>query len=281
MATGSRNLGQLIGPDLPTSVPEPRKYSESMTQAINPFGPYVAPNPQGRRLVIADIHGCARTFNTLLGTVGLVPEDQLFLLGDYIDRGPDSGGVLAKIIQLMARGYQIYPLRGNHEQYLLEAAEYYTPPDFKHYVLELNECTGVIDDEGKIIPLYREFLESLPFYYELDDYYLVHAGFNFRSHAPFQDYRSMLEMRNFRAEPAQTGNRKVIHGHQVTSLQDIHTSVQRKSTVIPLDNGCVFAKMGDEFMRLSNVIVGHLCCLDLDTFQLTIQPNVDDVLERG
>jgi len=252
-----------------------------MTHEPEPFGPYVAPNPQGRRLVISDIHGCARTFNTLLGTVGLSPHDQLFLLGDYIDRGPDSGGVLTKILQLMGRGYQIYPLRGNHEQYLLEAAEYYSPEDLRHYVLDVNACTGVVDQEGKIKPLFRQFLESLPFFYVLDDFYLAHAGFNFKGHAPFQDYRSMLEVRNFRADFSQTGNRRVVHGHQVTDLAAIKASLRQRSTVIPLDNGCCFAGMASAYKRLNDVTIGNLCCLDLDTLELTVQPNVEFAFEAS
>jgi serine/threonine protein phosphatase 1 len=252
-----------------------------MTQEPNPFGPYIAPNPRGRRLVISDIHGCARTFNTLLGTIGLSPQDQLFLLGDYIDRGPDSGAVLSKILQLMGRGYQIYPLRGNHEQYLLEAAEYYSPQDLRRYVLEVNECTGVVDEEGKIKPLFRQFLESLPFFYVLDDFYLVHAGFNFKGQAPFQDYRSMLEIRNFWADGSQTANRRIVHGHQVTDLAEIEASLRKNATVIPLDNGCCFAKMAAEYKRLNHVIVGNLCCLDLDTLELTIQPNVEFAFEAS
>lgn len=246
-----------------------------MMQENNPFSPFVERNPSGRRFVVSDIHGCSRTLNTLFETIGLRKEDQLFLLGDYIDRGPDSGGVLAKVLHLMASGYQVYPLRGNHEQYLLEASQYYSQTEFKRYVLEINECTGVLNEEGIIIPLYRDFIESLPFFYELDDFYLVHAGFNFRSREPFRDYRSMIEIRDFHTSSTQTRNKRVIHGHQVTPLRQITDSIDQQSRVIPLDNGCCFAKMGGEYRRVGNVVIGNLCCLELDTLTLTIQPNID------
>lgn len=246
-----------------------------MTQGNSPFGPFVERNSRGRRFVVSDIHGCSRTLNTLFETIGLRKEDQLFLLGDYIDRGPDSGGVLAKILHLMASGYQIYPLRGNHEQYLLEASQYYSREEFKRYVLEINECTGVLTEEGTIIPLYQDFIESLPFFYELDNFYLVHAGFNFRSPDPFRDYRSMIEMRNFHASPSQIHHKRVVYGHQVTPLRQITDSVDQHSVVIPLDNGCCFAKLGGEYRRVGQVVIGNLCCLELDTLTLTIQPNVD------
>ncbi|MES2730532.1 MAG: metallophosphoesterase [Bacteroidota bacterium] len=262
-----------------------------MTQASDPFSRYIERHTQGRQLVIPDIHGCALTFEALLEVIDLQLQDQLFLLGDYIDRGPDSGRVLLKIQQLIHDGYQVYPLRGNHEQYLLDAYEYYDAAAFKRF-LEMNECIGVADENGSLLPPHQKFLENLPYFYETDSFFLVHAGFNwahathgwvntsdravpYKSRQPFQDYGSMLEIRDFRATFGQTGNKRVVHGHQVTNLRDIEMSIEQGSTVIPLDNGCCFAKMGAEYMRVGNVIMGNLCCLNLDTLQLTVQPNVD------
>jgi serine/threonine protein phosphatase 1 len=47
-----------------------------------------------RTFVVGDVHGCSKTFNRLLDVIGLEPTDTLYLLGDYIDRGPDSRGVI-------------------------------------------------------------------------------------------------------------------------------------------------------------------------------------------
>lgn len=49
---------------------------------------------KNRSIAIADIHGCYRTFLRLLEQIGLGRQDNLYLLGDYIDRGPDSKGVI-------------------------------------------------------------------------------------------------------------------------------------------------------------------------------------------
>ncbi|MFT6129303.1 MAG: serine/threonine protein phosphatase 1 [Neolewinella sp.] len=46
------------------------------------------------RYTISDIHGCLKTFRALLDELKLDRNDELFLLGDYIDRGPDSQGVI-------------------------------------------------------------------------------------------------------------------------------------------------------------------------------------------
>ena len=53
-----------------------------------------------RTLAIGDVHGCLTALDTLLGFVRPGPTDQLVFLGDYIDRGPDSKGVLDRLIEL-------------------------------------------------------------------------------------------------------------------------------------------------------------------------------------
>ncbi len=75
-----------------------------------------------RKIVIGDIHGCNLTFNSLLFEhLNIYPEDEIFLFGDYIDRGPDSKGVINTILSLKENGYQISTLRGNHEQMMMES----------------------------------------------------------------------------------------------------------------------------------------------------------------
>ena len=69
--------------------------------------------PTGKRYVISDIHGCYKTFRCLVEEViGLSKADLLFLLGDYVDRGPSSKAVLDYILQLKDERYQLFPLRG-------------------------------------------------------------------------------------------------------------------------------------------------------------------------
>lgn len=68
-----------------------------------------------RLLAIGDIHGCLLQFNDLLSLVRPEPGDQVVLLGDYVDRGPDSRGVLDRILELKRSGMNLVCLRGNHE----------------------------------------------------------------------------------------------------------------------------------------------------------------------
>ena len=58
-----------------------------------------------RSFVIGDIHGCAATLRRLVDEIlRPAPEDRIYLLGDLIDRGPDSKGVLDFIFELRERG---------------------------------------------------------------------------------------------------------------------------------------------------------------------------------
>jgi serine/threonine protein phosphatase 1 len=74
----------------------------------------------GRTIAIGDIHGCLDALDVLIDAVGPGREDTLVTLGDHIDRGPDSRGVLDRLITL-ARRCRLIPLLGDHEEMLLDA----------------------------------------------------------------------------------------------------------------------------------------------------------------
>jgi serine/threonine protein phosphatase 1 len=58
-----------------------------------------------RTLAIGDIHGCRRALSTLLDAVKPKKNDQLVFLGDYVDRGPDSPGVINTLLNLAAKPF--------------------------------------------------------------------------------------------------------------------------------------------------------------------------------
>ncbi|HEY1379663.1 MAG TPA: metallophosphoesterase family protein [Gemmataceae bacterium] len=80
----------------------------------------MAENP--RILAVGDIHGCSRALDLLLADVNPRGDDTVVTLGDYIDRGPDSKGVLDRLLDL-GQKVRLVPLRGNHEVMLLLARE--------------------------------------------------------------------------------------------------------------------------------------------------------------
>jgi serine/threonine protein phosphatase 1 len=78
---------------------------------------------------MGDIHGCLTAFETLLAVVHPGPEDLLVTLGDYVDRGPDSKGVLERLLEL-ENCTTLVPLLGNHDRLFLQFLE----GQFDHFV---------------------------------------------------------------------------------------------------------------------------------------------------
>lgn len=218
---------------------------------------------------ISDIHGCCRTFIALVeNVVQLKKEDTLYLLGDYIDRGPDSKGVIDYILQLRETGFKVITLRGNHEDMLLRGLK---DTSYLHVFLRNGgdktlQSFGV--DRPEDIPSrYIDFLASTSFYATHGRYVLVHAGINGEAEDPFEDREAMLWSRSFKV----TGKIKdcvVVHGHTPTPTMEIQDMVLRADLDrnIDIDNGCVYGL---------NEFYGNLACLNLDTLELFFQPNID------
>lgn len=75
-----------------------------------------------RTIAIGDIHGCLAALDRVLAAIEPVASDTLIVLGDYVDRGPDSRGVIARLRKLAER-CRLVVLTGNHEEMLLAARD--------------------------------------------------------------------------------------------------------------------------------------------------------------
>jgi serine/threonine protein phosphatase 1 len=229
---------------------------------------------EGRCLVVSDIHGCFKTLKTLIEQrIQLSRNDYLFFLGDYIDRGPESSGVLDYVISLIEEGYHIYPLRGNHEENLLNAIKEYDRETLSHFVSKISKSPDLLDENKTVKREYIDFMSKLEYYFEFEDFIIVHAGINFHSENPFQDFISMLELRRTNPNLTILNGRHIVHGHQVTPLFEIEKAVAERQPVIPLDNGCFYTKPHKIYDYRQ---IGNLCCLNLDSFELIVQKNVDN-----
>lgn len=119
----------------------------------------------GRIIAIGDIHGCHQEFAELLGLLELTKDDRLILLGDLVNRGPDS----CKVIDL-AREHNALSLLGNHELRLLE----YRRTKDENLIKETD-----LDTHTKLRPEDWAYLEAMPLTHELPDLNMVfvHGGF--------------------------------------------------------------------------------------------------------
>lgn len=238
-----------------------------------------------RKIAISDIHGCAQTFRSLIEhQVKLTPQDELFLLGDYVDRGPASKDLLDHIMQLKEGGYRVHCLKGNHEEMMCNAAQNSQEIELWLYNggKETLSSFGV-KTPSEIPDRYLDFVSDMAYFFEVDKYILVHAGLNFRGpsaddedaflwklHNPLNDRESMLWIRWWydNINWSWLRDRMIIHGHTPIETDDISEMFQaiHQDRVLDIDNGC-FAKYRDG--------LGKLCAFDMTNHQLYFQDNVD------
>jgi serine/threonine protein phosphatase 1 len=154
--------------------------------------------PDGMRIyAIGDVHGHAGLLSHMHGVIREEigrdrPEDwRIVHVGDYVDRGPDSRGVLEFLSNAVAGNARIVTLRGNHDQGLVDflheadwngvfannggegtAASYGVTAHFLPETAQAERDALV----AAMPPAHREFLESLPLSLALGDYFFCHAG---------------------------------------------------------------------------------------------------------
>jgi serine/threonine protein phosphatase 1 len=222
------------------------------------------------RYAIGDIHGGVKTLKALLNALNLRQEDRLFMLGDYVDRGPDSKGVLDTIMQLVEERYDVTALLGNHDEMMLKAITDPSDNLARSWFGDWGESFG-IGDPKEVPEKYVNFLTSLPMIAVEHDYVLVHAGLAYNAPDPIADSQpnQMLWKESGVLNRRKIGGRVVVTGHLITSIEEIRHSL--RTGRIYLDNG---AFTGDQ------PEIGNLVALNLDTKELIIQPWLDGGYRR-
>lgn len=224
-----------------------------------------------REFVITDIHGCYKTFRYLVEEIlQFNKNDTLFLLGDYINKGPSSKATLDYIINLQEKGYHVPALMGNHEKILLDAIN---QPSFFKSFLEKGGSSTLSDfgvDKLTDIPQkYIDFLKGLNYYIDHDPWVLVHAGFNYQSKNPLDEKEPMLKIRHIEKPVVLHKGRKIVHGHVPVPLrQIIHQFRFSDHWNYFLDAGCVYPDRNG---------MGFLVALELKTKKLFAKECIDDI----
>lgn len=226
-----------------------------------------------RTFAVSDIHGCYRTFEALLQRIGLDKDDELFLLGDYIDRGPASKEILDLILKLKEEEYHVQCLLGNHEVMMLDVLQNPTSSDaylWKAWnggeaTLKSFRATSVSGVDQK----YIDFIRSMPRFIEKPPFIFVHAGLNFNLPDPLSDEETMLW--SFEDKPEVNkewlGDRIIVHGHRIHTRERISNDIRQLRTfpVLGIDNGCVYQNYG----------YNHLCAVELHSMELSFKKNID------
>ena len=149
--------------------------------------------PVGWRVyAIGDVHGCVAQLAALHALIAedarTRPVDRVTLvhLGDYVDRGPDSAGVLQRLLEdPPVPGAEVVNLLGNHEVMMLDACDAQAHPGAMPFWLEnggnatLASYGANPDDAnavGAITPEHLDLLRDCPLRFDAGDYVFVHAG---------------------------------------------------------------------------------------------------------
>jgi len=183
-----------------------------------------------RIFVIGDIHGCLDKLELLWEKIDPRPGlDQLIFLGDYIDRGDDSSGVLDYLLELKEIYTDTVFLMGNHEKMFKDflagvdrALFIYNGGEstLKSYLVRMEDYwegrQGVLDEEAlnQLVPeQHRGFLEELKLYYETDGYIMVHAGLKHGVPLENQSLDDLVWIREEFIYSEEDFGKRVIFGH--------------------------------------------------------------------
>jgi serine/threonine protein phosphatase 1 len=94
---------------------------DQVFSASRKISKWLARRGKGRLIAVGDIHGCLDQLQALIAKINPRPTDRLVFLGDYVDRGPESCGVLDYLITFQKKFPKTVFLRGNHEWLMLDS----------------------------------------------------------------------------------------------------------------------------------------------------------------
>lgn len=185
--------------------------------------------------VIPDIHGYQdkldRALRRVMAEGGV--DARVVFLGDYVDRGPDSRGVIQTLVDGMAAGRPWVPLRGNHDQLFLEflegrmnAAEAHSwcsdrmggRATLLSYGLDVSDT----DVAMRIPAAHRDFLASLPYCHETEMLFLCHAGVRPGVALNDQDPTDLMWLREPFLSDRRDHGKLVVYGHTPVKAPEHH-----------------------------------------------------------
>lgn len=129
-----------------------------------------------RTIAIGDIHGCLTALNALLEEISPTPDDRVVVVGDYVDRGPDSCGVVDRLLALQGE-CQLIPLMGNHELMMLRGLDDPLQRPVWLYYGGQETLASYGGDLSKIPTSHLDFLNRGFRLFETDTHFFVHANY--------------------------------------------------------------------------------------------------------
>ncbi len=189
-------------------------------------------------IAIGDVHGCARSMDALLEELAPTSGDHLVFVGDYVDRGPNSSGVIERLFDLEEHTRCTF-LRGNHEALMLN---YLEGGDFDLWRMnggvETLESYRATNGNIEIPERHVAFLTATKLYHQDDAFFFVHAGLRphltVRENLEKSDERIFLWDRDHLQAESVVWEKTVVCGHTP------HSSPVNEEKLILIDTGCVY-----------------------------------------
>ncbi|CAK0749876.1 serine/threonine protein phosphatase 1 [uncultured Gammaproteobacteria bacterium] len=229
--------------------------------------------PPGLRIyAIGDIHGRLDLLRRLIGLIQaddaarpVVQRSVLIYLGDYIDRGPESRGVIEFLIGGPPSGFDAVHLKGNHEDAMLRFLDdleigmswlaFGAVATLSSYGAKLPGAMPALErlrrvqtELRRILPVsHRDFIRRMPLRLVLGDYLFVHAGVRPGVALEHQDEQDLMWIRDEFLYSSANFGKVVVHGHTISERPEI------RANRIGIDTGAY--------------ATGHLTCLMLDGAQ--------------
>ena len=180
-------------------------------------------NSGNRVWVIGDVHGHLGTLRALVHRLNLDIEDRIIILGDLIDKGPNSFGV----VEFVRNHPQIIAIKGNHEQMAVQSLSGTKVELDSTWMAKGGASTWgsyIVAAKGDLHVAKLAFAQDcawmadLPSHIILDKWRLVHAGYHPRLDMEKQDEKTLLWIRSafYKHKEPLDNNRTVLFGHTPT-----------------------------------------------------------------
>jgi len=211
--------------------------------------PTTAAVPRGLRVyAVGDVHGRLDLLDQLLDAIeddaASAPDlvKYIVYLGDYVDRGPYSRGVIERLVEGPPPGFGAIHLKGNHEASMMEfledisigpnwltfggtatLASYHLPP--LHEEAEPEMLMQAQERLRAVLPpTHRSFLESLRTSVTIGDYLFVHAGIRPGVPLDRQREQDLLWIREEFLHSTIDHGKVVVHGHTITMEPEVRAN---------------------------------------------------------
>ncbi|MEZ4700577.1 MAG: metallophosphoesterase family protein [Rhodothermales bacterium] len=191
-------------------------------------------------IAIGDIHGCAKTLDALLEQLSPREDDHLVFIGDYIDRGPDTRGVIDRLLEL-DQTHTCTFLRGNHEVFLLNHFDGNRHDDEVWYLNGGRQTMkSYVGGSGRdeLPESHLTFIRNTKLYLDTPDFFFVHAGL--QPHLSVAENLRHPSEKTFLWDRSHFSARFLAWEKAVVCGHTPHPEPINHQQLISIDTGCVY-----------------------------------------